>query len=397
MLSLAAGLFLASCLDLNIPERLRCAPNGNCPSPYQCSDGVCVRHPAATGTAGVGSPPGASGGGARSAAGPGGAPGGRGGAAGGAAGDIPCSGQTPAGDAACGAGSNCTVKDTCAAPVAFVCRPAGAGVDGSSCGAGGDADCSPGFHCLSYNADVRLCRRDCAADADCPASWTCSGTTACTDPAGNKLTVGKYCQKSCAGDTPAGDRSCGSGFNCVSAGSCATPLVYVCKPVGSGVDGATCLAGGQADCAQGFRCVTYNANLHVCRPDCAVDQDCPAGSTCSDQVSCSDAAGTKLALGKTCRKSCGDISTAGAATCGPGFKCSLECPSGLPEASCVPAGTLTSGPAGTDACAAGYQSVAGVCQKVCKSSADCPAPTTCSPIVCLNGQNQTVSGFTSCQ
>lgn len=42
----------AGCLNLDIPDGLRCSTQGTCPSPYQCSGSVCVRRLPDGGTGG---------------------------------------------------------------------------------------------------------------------------------------------------------------------------------------------------------------------------------------------------------------------------------------------------------------------------------------------------------
>jgi len=185
----------------------------------------------------------------------------------------------------------------------------------------------------------------------------------------------------CSAESPAGTAMCGPGKTC-SLSACA-PAAYACFPAGSAADGVACTA--EADCASGMFCLKYGPDLNVCRRTCTIDSECATGSRC--QGSYTSCSGT--ISGKYCERLCSDITRAGSAVCGPGFKCDASCNGMMVNpGTCFVAGPVTSGScAAISDCAAGYSCIGNICRQACNSNADCSAGTTCSgDIFCGNTQ-----------
>jgi hypothetical protein len=95
--------------------------------------------------------------------------------------------------------------------------------------------------------------------------------------------------------------------------------------------------------------------------------------------------------GKFCLRSCTDITAAGAAACGTGFKCDGLCVGGMGATVCVAAGTARSGPCMSNVdCAPGYTcinlsndgGVAAACTQLCKNNTDCTTGMCTGSIAC---------------
>jgi len=194
----------------------------------------------------------------------------------------------------------------------------------------------------------------------------------------------------CNAQTPAGTAMCGAGKSCLLS-TCGPPATYDCYAAGSLGDGAFCDP-DRTECASGLICLTYGTDLNVCRRTCTVDAECATGSRCIGSLtSCAP----QNIMGQFCERLCSDITRAGAAVCGPGFKCDASCGDTSPNpATCFKAGTLTSGACSAISdCAAGYSCIGSVCRQACKTNVDCAVGACTGGLFCGN----TDTGFRFCE
>jgi hypothetical protein len=186
----------------------------------------------------------------------------------------------------------------------------------------------------------------------------------------------------CNGETPAATASCGAGKSCHLA-SCGPPAQFACVQAGMVAQGGACMT--NTDCAVGMNCIGYSATLRACEKQCTSDAECP-NSRCAEYSTCN------MALrGKFCLRPCSDVTAAGAAACGAGFKCDGLCVGGMGATVCVAAGTAKSGACtnNTD-CAPGYTcinlstdgGVAASCTQLCNTTPDCAAGMCTGNIGC---------------
>jgi hypothetical protein len=204
---------------------------------------------------------------------------------------------------------------------------------------------------------------------------TATGTTVTSSSttvgsAGGPATGGSAGGPRCSGPTPNGARECGPGRNCYF--DCAS-FSSSCVTAGPGTDGSRCTK--IEDCGSGMDCVAYSATQSFCKVLCVGDADCPTGEVCSGALGCA-AGGPRTAT--VCDQPCHDLVTAGASTCGSGFKCGVGCDGGRAKLRCAPAGVFRSGPCSSDLeCAAGFTCVGGACAQACVTNADCTAGGAC--------------------
>jgi len=140
-----------------------------------------------------------------------------------------------------------------------------------------------------------------------------------------------------------------------------------------------------AECGQGLNCIGYSATLRACEKQCTADSECP-NSRCAEYTTCN------MALrGKFCLRSCTDVTAAGAAACGTGFKCDGLCIGGMAATVCVGAGTAKSGACmGNTDCAPGYSCIirsadagaSGTCTQLCRTNPDCTMGMCTGEIAC---------------
>jgi hypothetical protein len=194
---------------------------------------------------------------------------------------------------ACGAGMTCEVR--CAAKAA-ACTAGGSGFHGTTCAT--SADCAAGSECVDYAAAgcaVKLCRRFCGEDVNCPQPISAAlPRNACAVPlaCGATPTAYRTCSVSCDptfATRANGDSSCPEHLDCVlldpDHADCA------CAPrAGGKAEGATCDV--TADCAHGLVCNLMGATK-TCRAICrcnvengacaaVIDGACPkAGTHCA--------------------------------------------------------------------------------------------------------------------
>ena len=186
----------------------------------------------------------------------------------------------------------------------------------------------------------------------------------------------------CSEETPAGTAMCGAGKSCHLA-SCGPPAQYACFTAGAASAGAACMS--SSDCSAGLTCIRYSLTVSVCEKQCTLDRDCTSGR-CAGFTTCSNAV-----MGRFCLRACSDVTAAGAAACGTGFKCDGACVGQTSTPVCIAAGTARSGPCMSSAdCAAGYTcinrsldgGVAGECMQLCRTAADCTAGMCTGNIAC---------------
>ncbi len=175
---------------------------------------------------------------------------------------------------------------------------------------------------------------------------------------------------------------CGAGKSCHLA-SCGPPAQYACFTAGAASAGAACMS--SSDCSAGLTCIRYSLTVSVCEKQCTLDRDCTSGR-CAGFTTCSNAV-----MGRFCLRACSDVTAAGAAACGTGFKCDGACVGQTSTPVCIAAGTARSGPCMSSAdCAAGYTcinrsldgGVAGECMQLCRTAADCTAGMCTGNIAC---------------
>jgi hypothetical protein len=138
------------------------------------------------------------------------------------------------------------------------------------------------------------------------------------------------------------------------------------------------------DCGAGQTCLAYSATLSACEKQCTADTDCP-NSHCLGYSSCGQAN-----FGGFCARPCTDVTMAGAAACGTGFKCDAFCAGQAVSTVCLPSGTLRSGTCTAADCAPGYvcvnRNVDGglvpLCMQYCKTNPDCMTGTCTGNLSC---------------
>jgi len=123
---------------------------------------------------------------------------------------------------------------------------------------------------------------------------SCSGgdgnktdSTPSTAPDGKALRdQGKAPDGASSRERGTGSAETGAGCDLVTSAGCAPPLKCTflgstgCGPAGSGVNGTSCVQGGDAVCARGFGCVSTSGtenDTSICRAYCHQDSDCPTG------------------------------------------------------------------------------------------------------------------------
>jgi hypothetical protein len=186
----------------------------------------------------------------------------------------------------------------------------------------------------------------------------------------------------CNGETLAGTAMCGAGKSCHQT-SCGPLLQHACFQAGTIAAGAACAS--SAECAVGLNCIGFGATVKVCEKQCTSEADC-MGGRCVEYTSCSQAV-----RGRFCLRPCTDVTAAGAAACGTGFKCEGTCVGQTVSTLCLPAGTRRAGACmGTADCAAGYTCVnlssdggaTGMCTQTCVTDTDCTTGTCAGTLTC---------------
>jgi hypothetical protein len=195
------------------------------------------------------------------------------------AGFVACSGETPAGTAACGAGKSCHLA-SCGPPAQYACVAAGSGSAGTACMT--NADCASGLNCIGYSSTLRTCEKQCTDSSEC-------GGTLCADySACNEAVRGKFCLRACTDFMPAGAAACGMGFKCDTAACIGT----FCIAAGTAKSGS-CM--GSSDCAAGYICVNVSSDGGgpTCTQLCQTNSDCTTGS-CIGNSDCSNGPPTNI-------------------------------------------------------------------------------------------------------
>jgi hypothetical protein len=174
----------------------------------------------------------------------------------------------------CASGMKCTVVDN-PDPTMLgftMCTPDGTVAEGQACTrmSFGDDDCAKGSECTVRGAAANqlFCRKLCHADADCANGQLCSDAgdnddglciTPCT-PFGS--------------DCPA-PLVCSGVYPDVFATSTSFTVVWACRSAGSGGPGTDCTANGDAACAAGLVCDSFEGNTtSVCIALCDATHPC---------------------------------------------------------------------------------------------------------------------------
>lgn len=179
----------------------------------------------------------------------------------------------PATSEGCGATEGCIVS--CVNGEATNrCAAAGLKQPGALCS--GAEDCAPGSVCQASTCGVKICRRYCDADDQCPQNTRCALQLTCSTPVASP----RLCSQAC---DPRGTArtGCAEGLRCLLFPGEITTCGCV-SPQSFGVDGAACTTTG--NCAPGFVCI--NTGSPVCRPVCRLDEPttCTAGRTCQKLI-----------------------------------------------------------------------------------------------------------------
>jgi hypothetical protein len=189
-------------------------------------------------------------------------------------------------DAQCNArNQTCSALDNIAGLLTPVCdhRPSGDLLVGDVCTGSRNttefpAQCESGF---CDGLDGR-CIDQCAGDGDCGAGFICTDAHQsnlvgrwCAEPCdsmGECLNDdadadSRVCRRRCDADAPVADR----GFD------------HVCGPPVGTLNGNTALAQGQtaSNCKSGFSITQSSSGTTYCSEPCAVDADCPQGTVCT--------------------------------------------------------------------------------------------------------------------
>ena len=307
--------------------------------------------------------------------------------------------------------SGCDLTLLAGCPSGQACRLSctGMGTGKTSCTAGvgtkqlgetctADADCVPGFLCLTNSCPngtkLSTCRRACKSDPDCGAQSEC-GPVNCDSAA----TPFGACAFTCD-PTGGATTGCPTGLNCALFSGDRTTCV--CRTGGMMMaDGGACTTG--ADCQPGLICV-QRGGASTCRPVCRMQgNDCAADRSC---VSLPD----HRTYG-ACVPTAGDMPPAcdpSETTCGAGMGCSIACSGLMPQVTCAKAGTVAAGqictsPAdcvpgadclGTTCAEGGSKSR---CVKHCKTDADCGGSTTrCLLTACIMGTQRMTVPYGRC-
>ncbi|MGF1468389.1 MAG: hypothetical protein ACFCGT_19880 [Sandaracinaceae bacterium] len=187
------------------------------------------------------------------------------------------SGECPFGErGTCGGGEACLLVGSTADGWMTVCRPEGAGVEGTACSPGGANQCADGFVCSAREGE---CRAYCCGSEDCPEGQFCLGLAG-AEGAGQCRTI-----DDCRLVPPQTGCEEGQGCYALDAGP-------VCLDEG---DVPACLAGDVSacdECAFANSCeggaVCVLATRSVCRRMCDVDAApgqpgaCPPRFTCQN-------------------------------------------------------------------------------------------------------------------
>lgn len=181
---------------------------------------------------------------------------------------------TPATASGCQAGFTCGVSCLVSGDPAAVCIQAGNKQPGETCT--GSGECAPGSQCFRDLCGVRVCRRYCNTDSECPTGGSCFTQVECSMPP--RPTGVRICSQPC---DPRGQAKtgCAEGLRCfifpgeVTDCDCPRPAAEVKG------DGEPCT--DAKSCQSGLLCVTMGGSP-VCRPVCRLDDPgtCGADRTC---------------------------------------------------------------------------------------------------------------------
>jgi hypothetical protein len=181
---------------------------------------------------------------------------------------------------------NCTAKTA-------TCTAGGSGPHGTPCTS--NRDCAPGTQCFDYGAlgcNVKICRRYCDTDGNCPSPLqaalgknTCAVAVACPSAPAAYNTCTLACDPTWSA-TANGTTTCPAGLSCLLLD--ADHADCACAPATQiKTEGAPCASG--TECAPGLVCNQMGGTktcraLCKCYADgatCGAPGDCPAGRHCT--------------------------------------------------------------------------------------------------------------------
>ncbi len=230
-----------------------------------------------------------------------------------------------------------------------------------------------------YNPDIAQGGLQCAPGKVCPENFHCASNNRCyRGDAGIDMAVKPVCTSvtpdaaTCSRDPAPGQAcnpACESGCSCGWCSVVSGVPTCVTGTPGTKAIGELCDPAKSADCAPGLACHP-ECGKGRCFKYCETSTDCPSGASCT-------AAGGTLCTQQQ-DSSCNPVTMSG---CPSGYGCY---PTG-PVAYCDCAGTTAPGApcSVTAACTpgngcVGTMSSAAVCQKVCKTAADCNGSGNCT-------------------
>jgi len=322
----------------------------------------------------------------------------------------------------CADGIHCSDRQDCSNPKKPYCAPAlGACVECI-----GDEMCLDGYICNANGA----CEAGCRSEADrCALGRFCLAGVGCVECQTDlQCGAGRVCaNNACVPGCSAANTQCPTGLvcdvqngrcvGCIDNGNCTTPPLLLCDPASQTC--VQCLTG--ADCRDPSKPVCDPLS-HTC-VKCAADSDCPAGNVCRNNAcvpGCNAQhpcpSGQVCGPNGTCVQCLSDAQCAGATprcntatntcvqclptsdncpmgqycrqdfVCERGCKTNADCPSGmcLPDHSC-------GGCTADSQCAAGKVCQNGTCVAACSGTAACGSGLDCCSGHCKNLQNDTMN------
>lgn len=231
-----------------------------------------------------------------------------------------------------------------------------------------------------YNPSIKPGALKCAGQT-CPDNFHCASDGLCYPPdAGPDLPPKPVCMsetpnvQTCPRSGVPCNPTCGTGCDCGWCGLDLSGAVACLKGTpGTKTTGSSCDPSNANDCAPGLTCKgECGGSTGRCYKFCETNDDCASGTTCNMSVG-------SIHLCSLPDPGCDPVKQTG-------------CPSGL---ACYPSGSRTvcdcPGTAGTGVgcllgatCLPGYQCVSltgmstdGTCQRLCRTSLDCGAASTC--------------------
>jgi Cys-rich repeat protein len=264
----------------------------------------------------------------------------------------------------CAQAVRCTDKQDCVDPLKPYCAPVlGACVECLS-----DDMCQDGFVCNAEGECEAGCRNErdrCFLGRFCIAGVGCVECTADEQCGAGRVCSMNVCVPGCSVTNPTCpqglvcDVNSGRCVGCVDHGDCTTPPLALCDP--SAQTCVECLT--HADCTDPSRPVCDLASHSCVR--CVVDANCPAGNVCRNN---------------TCTPGCSSNQPCPQGqVCSPGGQCvqcvsDAQCSGATPRCHSATNTCVACLPGPGDNCPVGqYCRADFVCERGCKTGADCPS------------------------